>query len=123
MMKEEKKEELDPGYIVGFVDGEGTFNLVKYPDGRARPQFLVFNTNIEILEKIKRVLGLECPIFEVNRVEDFIRSRKKCFRLQARSRRDIEKVLNFFNKNKPIVKARDFEIFKEAFEDWTFGQI
>lgn len=122
MGKEEKIGGLDDGYIVGFVDGEGTFNLVRYPDGRVRPQFLVFNTNREILEKIKQVLGLDCPIFEVNRVEDFIKSRKKCFRLQARSRKDIEKVLNFFNENKPIVKAKDFEIFKKAFEDWISKQ-
>ena len=56
-MVEEVKvaEELDSGYIVGFTDGEGTFNLVKYPDGRIRPQFLLFNTNREILEKIKNI--------------------------------------------------------------------
>ena len=46
----EKKIDLDAGYIVGFADGEGTFNLVKYPDGRIRPQFLLFNTNKQILD-------------------------------------------------------------------------
>src|SRR3989344_5926396 len=89
---------LKPWYIVGFVDGEGTFNFVRYPDGRIRPQFLVFNTNKEILEKIKETLNLNCPIFEVVRVLDIIKRRKKCYRLQARSRDYIDKVVDFLIK-------------------------
>jgi len=98
--------------------GEGTFNLVKYPDGRIRPQFLVFNTNKEILEKIKLTLNLNCPIFEVIRVFDIIKRRKKCYRLQARSREDIDKVVIFFDKNLPIIKKEDYKIFRIAYDNW-----
>lgn len=107
-------------YIVGFVDGEGTFNLVKYPDGRIRPQFLVFNTNREILERIKETLELNCPIFEVVRVFDLIKKRKKCYRLQVRSKEDIIKVIKFFDKNTPIVKDKDYKIFKTAYTNWVY---
>ena len=120
-MVEEVKvaEELDSGYIVGFTDGEGTFNLVKYPDGRIRPQFLLFNTNREILEKIKETLKLNSPIFEVVRVkDDLIQSRKKCYRLQARSKEDIEKVIFFFDKNIPIIKREAYGIFRNAYTNW-----
>ncbi|HRZ85450.1 MAG TPA: hypothetical protein P5277_01590 [Candidatus Paceibacterota bacterium] len=82
----ELQNSIDFNYIVGFTDGEGTFNVVNYPDGRIRPQFLLFNTNKAILEQIKLTLNLNCPIFEVSRVSDFIFKRKKCYRLQVRSR-------------------------------------
>ncbi len=118
MYMEEKISEISLGYIVGFTDGEGTFNMVRYPDGRVRPQFLLFNTNKEILERIKQTLKLDCPIFEVVRVKDVIKRRKKCYRLQARSREDIEKIIRFFNKNTPIIKNEDFELFKIAYENW-----
>lgn len=49
---------LDHRYILGFVEGEGTFNLIRYPRGRVRPQFLVFNTDREILESIKETLDV-----------------------------------------------------------------
>jgi len=110
--------ELESYYITGFVDGEGTFNLVRYPDGRIRPQFLVFNTDKSILEQIKETLKLNCPIFEVMRIKDLIKKGKKCYRLQARSKEDIRKVIQFFDQNLPIVKSKDYEIFKKAYSDW-----
>ena len=109
---------LKPYYIVGFVDGEGTFNLTRYPDGRVRPQFLVFNTNKEILDSIKRTLDLNAPILEVIRVKDLIKRRKRMFRLQVRSKNDITKVAVFFDKNLPIVKKIDYKIFRKQFEKW-----
>ena len=109
---------LEPYYIVGFVDGEGTFNLVRYPGGRVRPQFLVFNTNKEILKSIKLTLGLNSPILEVVRVKDVIKRRKRMFRLQVRAKADITKVANFFDKNLPIVKKADYEVFRKYFEKW-----
>ena len=113
-----KNASIKKDYIVSFTDGEGTFNLVRYPYGRVRPQFLLFNTHKNILEEIKRTLNLDCPIFEVSRVKDLIKRRKKCYRLQARSKKDIEKIVLFFDKNKPIIKKQDFELFKESYKKW-----
>jgi hypothetical protein len=115
---EMKKLKLNENYIVGFVDGEGTFNSVKYPDGRVRPQFLVFNTNKGILKAIKSTLRLKAPILEVSRVKDVIRRRKKMYRLQVRSKDDIQKVIKFFNKFPPIVKRLDYMHFKKIYEKW-----
>ena len=109
---------LKPNYIVGFVDGEGTFNLVRYPEGRVRPQFLLFNTYREILESVKETLDLNAPIFEVSRVNDLIHRNKICFRLQVRSREDLRKVIDFFSKYPPIVKRSDFEKIKGVYLDW-----
>lgn len=109
---------LESGYILGFVEGEGTFNLIKYPKGRIRPQFLVFNTNRDILESIKETLGIDSPIFEVSRVKDLIKRRKKMYRLQVRSKEDLIKVVNFFEVNSPIIKMTDYKIFKESFDNW-----
>jgi hypothetical protein len=112
---------LDDSYIVGFTDGEGTFNLVRYPDGRIRPQFLLFNTNKQIIESIKETLNLKCPIFEVSRVKDLIKRRKKCYRLQARSKEDIYKVADFFDKHRPIVKSNQYVTFKNSYDKWMLS--
>jgi len=112
------EKEIAEGYIVGFTDGEGTFNLIRYPNKRVRPQFLLFNTNKEILLLIKEKLELDCPIFEVKRIKDLIKSRKKCYRLQARSRADIEKLIFFFDSNPPIIKAKDYSLFRRSYFDW-----
>ncbi|MCX6742002.1 MAG: hypothetical protein NTX24_02390 [Candidatus Pacearchaeota archaeon] len=113
---------LKKDYIVGFVEGEGTFNLVRYPNKRIRPQFLVFNTNKLILESIKETLNLGAPIFEVVRVKDIIKRRKKCYRLQVRSLSDIQKIILFFDKNRPIIKEGDYQIFKKAYEKWIYNK-
>ena len=57
--------------------------------------------------------------FEVVRVkDDLIQSRKKCYRLQARSKEDIEKVIFFFDKNIPIIKREAYGIFRNAYTNW-----
>lgn len=109
---------LKANYIVGFTDGEGTFNVVRYPDKRVRPQFLLFNTHKGILEAVKETLGLNAPIFEVSRVKDLIKRRKTCYRLQVRSEEDIKKVFSFFEKNPPIIKSADYKKFKLALKKW-----
>ena len=92
---------LGPFHIVGFADGEGTFNLIKYLKGRIRPQSLLFNTNKEVLESVKETLRLNAPIFEVSRVDDLINRNEVCFRLQVRSKDDLKKVIDFFSKYPP----------------------
>ena len=109
---------LEPHYIVGFVDGEGTFNIIKYPNNRRRPQMLVFNTNREILESIKNTLSIDAPIFEASRVNDGIKRTKICYRLQVRSKKDLFNVVNFFDKNLPIIKIRDYNNFRVCFFKW-----
>lgn len=110
---------LDKNYIIGFIDGEGTINITKYPDGRIRPQLLVFNTDREILESIKETLELDSPILRVVRVKDVIKRRKPCFRLQVRSKKDIQKVVNLFEEFKPVVKSKEYEKFKKAYDHWV----
>lgn len=112
---------LHPQYILGFIDGEGTLNVVRYPDGRVRPQLLIFNTDKNILELIKSSLQVSAPIFEVTRVEDKIKRTKPCYRLQARSKSDIEKVMQFLIENPPYVKNKDFKVFEKAYSDWFSG--
>ena len=109
---------LEKWYIIGFIDGEGTINLTKYPNNRLRPQLLVFNTNKEILESIKETLNLSAPILRVSRVNDKIRSRKECFRLQVRSKEDIIKIIKLFEEHNPIVKKEEYKKFKKCFEEW-----
>lgn len=109
---------LKPYYIVGFIDGEGTIGTVKLSKNRVRPQLLVFNTNKEILESIKESLELKAPIFEASRINDGIKRKKICYRLQVRSKNDLINVYNFLNRYQLIIKLNDFIKFKDCFDNW-----
>ena len=44
------------------------------------------------------------------------------YRLQARSKEDIIKVINFFDKNPPRIKKTDYVIFRKCFKIWDSGE-
>ncbi|MBM3303879.1 MAG: hypothetical protein FJY76_02190 [Candidatus Aenigmarchaeota archaeon] len=91
-------------YIVGLIDGEGTISVVRYPDGRVRPQVLLFNTHIGVLELVKNKLKLSAPILKVSRINDGINRKKEMYRLQIRSKEDIRKMFDVFERCPPIIK-------------------
>ena len=99
--------ELDESYIVGLIDGEGTVNVVRYPDGRVRPQVLVFSTFKNVLELVKDSLKLKAPILKVSRVNDGIKRKKETYRLQIRAKQDIKTIFEVFERHPPIIKKSD----------------
>ena len=110
---------VEESYIVGLIDGEGTINLVKYPDGRIRPQVLIFNTHRKILEIIKKQLNLTAPILKTSRVNnDKIKRKRITYRLQIRSKEDIKKIFNIFEKYPPIIKRKDYKKVRKFVISW-----
>lgn len=51
-----KLEDFEAGYIAGLIDGEGTITMCK-TGNEYKPHVQIANTNKEILEKTKRIIG------------------------------------------------------------------
>ena len=104
-------------YIVGFVDGEGTFSVsFSY---RSK-----LNTNIEVkpsfsISQHKRNLAILLKIKDYFKVGSIRYSRRdRNYKYETRSCKDIVKtIIPFFKKNRLLTsKKKDFELFFEICE-------
>ena len=104
-------------YLLGFVDGEGCFNISLKKQDSAKMRWVldpVFHitqhkNHKELLYNFQRILGCGVVIQKYGQ-EDTMQ-------LIVQSRKElIEKVIPFFRKNKLIVKRNSFEIFAEVVE-------
>ena len=118
---------MDGSYIVGFVDGEGSFHIAfqKRPDlkfgWQSIPEFHVSQnyTSRNVLEEIKEFL--QCGYIKAN---DAAGKRDKTLVYVVRNHEDlINKVISFFTKF-PLKTAKqaDFEIFKQIVEMISMDQ-
>lgn len=101
-------------YIVGFVDGEGTFNFSFSQRSKLKtnleikPSFSVsqHKRNLEVIQKIKDYFGVGNIRFS---------KRDQNFKYEVRSLKDLtQKIIPFFKKHHlKTSKAKDFEIFSD----------
>jgi len=117
---------LNPNYIVGLVDGEGSFTVfIRNPDieknvkrrVKAEPRFYLklIEKDKDILYKLKKFFNCGNVYFQKDNREN----RQDCYRYEVANRNDLEKIIiPFFKKNKLrlISKRKDFEIFCEIIE-------
>ena len=108
---------LDNSYIVGLVDGEGSFYVRLNKDERRRNKVeLKFSLKLrhqdkEILQELKQFFG--CGNIYLQK--DKRPNHTDCFRFEVNNKKDIiEKIIPFFEKNSPKIQSRkrDFELFK-----------
>ncbi len=108
---------LNPNYVVGLVDGEGTFHVRINTHKRRRAKIeLKFAVKLRhqdkaVLEELKTFFG--CGNVYVQR--DRRSNHSLCFRYEVQRKADIvEKIIPFFEANPPLLpsRARDFELFK-----------
>jgi len=113
--------ELTPDYIVGLVDGEGSFTAyVKDPDSRKQvqrrtkvePRFFLklIEKDKEVLYDLKKFFGCGNVYFQ----KDKRANHQDCYRFEVANRNDLEKiVIPFFKKNSLMLRSKkgDFEIF------------
>jgi len=114
---------LNSNYIVGLVDGEGSFTVyIKNPakkleNGRrvkAEPRFYIklIEKDKEILYKLKKYFGCGNVYFQ----KDTRPNHQNCYRYEVTKRDDLEKIIiPFFKRNRLLLKSKktDFEIFCE----------
>lgn len=110
-------------YIVGFVDGEGCFSVsIKRQDDTkfgwvVDPVFHVTQSKERglILEMLKRVF--KCGRIITKPGQETV------LQYVVDSRRHLaEVIIPFFTKYKPIVKQREFELFKEVVQRLEKGE-
>ena len=112
---------LTADYIVGLVDGEGSFTVYvrnqsvsseKKRRTRVEPRFY-----LKLIEKDKFVLYSLKDYFGCGNVyfqRDNRKNHQNCYRFEVTSREDLSKIIiPFFKKNhlKLVSKRKDFEIF------------
>ena len=112
-----------PSYIVGLVDGEGSFTVyIRHPEEdskvkrrvRAEPKFY-----LKLAEKDKGVLYKLKKYFACGNVyfqKDSRKGHADCYRFEVTKRSDLlKKIIPFFRKHrlKLVSKKKDFQIFCE----------
>jgi len=109
---------LTPDYIVGLVDGEGSFYVRLNSDIRRRNKVeLKFSLKLryqdrEILNQLKQFF--DCGNIYLQK--DNRPNHTDCFRFEVNNKKDIiTKIIPFFEKNSPKIESRkrDFEIFRQ----------
>jgi hypothetical protein len=114
-------EKLNPDYIVGLVDGEGSFTAyVKNPDSKKKvqrrtkvePRFFLklIEKDVKILYELKKFFGCGNVYFQ----RDKRVNHQNCYRFEVSNRSDLERVIiPFFKSNSLKLRSKngDFEIF------------
>lgn len=113
--------ELNPNYIVGLVDGEGSFTAyVKDPDSlkqverrtKVEPRFFLklIEKDKKILYELKKYFGCGNVYFQ----KDNRLNHQDCYRYEVANRQDLEKIIiPFFERNSLRLRSKngDFKIF------------
>ena len=111
---------LDKSYVIGLVDGEGSFNVRINNDNRRSRVELRFS--LKLRHQDKAILYELQKFFECGNVyiqRDKRENHSLCYRFEVQNKKDIiEKIIPFFDENQPQItsRRRDFEIFKKIAE-------
>ena len=114
-------KKLDPNYIRGLVDGEGSFTVyVRNPKERAQrirrvkvePKFYLklVDRDKNVLYKLKTFFGCGNVYFQ----RDKRKNHRDCYRYEVANRTDLVKIIiPFFKRYPPEIesKKKDFYIF------------
>ncbi len=123
---------LNLNYIVGLVDGEGSFTVyVRNPDlkknvirrVKAEPRFYLklVEKDKDILYELKKFFGCGNVYFQ----RDRRKNHQDCYRYEVANRKDLERIIiPFFKKNqlKLASKRKDFEIFCDIMKRMKKGE-
>lgn len=119
-------EKITPDYVVGLVDGEGSFTCyVKNPDSqkqvkrrtKVEPRFFLklIEKDKDILYELKKFFGCGNVYFQ----KDTRANHQHCYRYEVSNRQDLEKIIiPFFKRNSLKLRSKngDFEIFCRIME-------
>jgi len=123
---------LHPDYIVGLVDGEGSFTVYVKPTEmkkevkrrvRVEPRFYLklIEKDKEILYKLKQSFGCGNVYFQ----KDTRKNHQDCYRYEVANRSDLQNIIiPFFRKHSLRLqsKKKDFQIFCELMERIQKGE-
>ena len=111
---------IDANYVLGIVDGEGSFHVRVNDIGRRAKVELKFSLKLrhqdkETLEELQKFF--DCGKVYIQR--DKRANHSLCYRFEVQNKKEIiEKIVPFFEQNLPKIQSRkrDFELFKQIAE-------
>ena len=111
---------LNKEYVLGLVDGEGSFNARVNRQRRRAKVELKFSLKLryqdkEMLEELQKFFG--CGKVYIQR--DKRANHSLCYRFEVQNKKEIiEKIIPFFKQNSPKIQSRkrDFELFRQIAE-------
>ena len=114
-------QELDPKYIIGLVDGEGSFTVyIRNIDSIDKPKRRVVvepKFYLKLIEKDKDILYSLQKFFGCGSVyfqKDTRPNHQNCYRYEVYKKSDLLSIIIPFFKKNPLLfssKRKDFEIF------------
>ena len=123
---------LEKEYVLGLVDGEGSFNVRVNRQRRREKVELKFSLKLrhqdkEVLDELQKFFG--CGKVYIQR--DKRANHTLCYRFEVQNKKEIiEKIIPFFEQNCPKLpsRKRDFELFKQIaelsqYDSVDFGKI
>jgi len=122
---------LNKDYIVGLVDGEGSFTayiinpsevISRKRRVKAEPKFCLklIEKDKDILYALKKFFGCGNVYFQ----KDSRKNHQNCYRYEVTKRRDLENIIiPFFQSNSPrlLSKKKDFVLFCEIIREIKKG--
>ena len=111
---------LNAEYIIGLVDGEGSFYVRLNEDPKRRNK-IEFKFSLKLRHQDKEILEQLQSFFDCGKIylqKDNRPNHTDCYRFEVNNKRDIfQKIIPFFEKNSPKIQSRkrDFELFKQIF--------
>ena len=112
---------LNPEYIIGLVDGEGSFYIRVNEDPKRRNK-IEFKFSVKLRHQDKEILDNLKQFFGCGNVylqKDPRPNHTGCYRFEVNKKEDIfNKIIPFFEKNPPKIQSRkrDFDLFKQISE-------
>ena len=111
---------LEKEYVLGLVDGEGSFNARINQQRRRAKVELKFSLKLrhqdkEVLDELQKFFG--CGKVYIQ--NDKRANHSLCYRFEVQNKKEIvEKIIPFFEQNCPRLpsRKRDFELFKQIAE-------
>lgn len=109
---------LNSEYVIGLVDGEGSFYIRVNEDPKRRNK-IEFKFSVKLRHQDKEILDNLKQFFGCGNVylqRDPRPNHTDCYRFEVNKKEDIfNKIIPFFEKNPPKIQSRrrDFDLFKQ----------
>jgi histone H3/H4 len=125
--QQERLRLINPWYITGLVDGEGSFHIALYKDKHMKtaikviPEFHISQnySSIRVLKEVKKYF--QCGNIKANHQGN---QKDQTYVLVIRNRNDLaKKIIPFFQKYQlRTKKAKDFQIFSKIVQMMLLGK-
>jgi len=104
---------ITPDYLLGFIDGQGNFSTIS-SHNRYYPKFVVTSKSQSMIKQIQSFFG----VGKVSIIQPKKASHSVIFVYSVTKYEEVKVIIEFFTKYSPIIKAKEFQRFKECFENW-----